>query len=122
MARTDCGVFLSRAEGWNLEAIEMMALGKPIIITNYSAHTEFCSANNASLVEINEVEEAYDGIWFHGQGSWAALNNEVKEQTINHMRKVCGKSIYNSNGVVTAQHHSWENTANRLLNGINLNE
>ena len=33
MAGADCGVFLSRAEGWNLGLLEMMAMGKPVITT-----------------------------------------------------------------------------------------
>ena len=40
MALSDCGVFPSRAEGWNLELLEMMAIGKQVITTNYSAHTQ----------------------------------------------------------------------------------
>ena len=35
MAGADCGIFLSRAEGWNLGLLEMMAMGKPVITTNY---------------------------------------------------------------------------------------
>ena len=71
MRQMDCGVFPSRAEGWNLEAIEMMSCGKQVIITDYSAHTEFCNEENSLLVNIDNKEDAYDGIWFHGQGRWA---------------------------------------------------
>ena len=31
MARADCGVFPFRAEGWNLDLAEMMAMGKPLL-------------------------------------------------------------------------------------------
>ena len=54
MRQADCGVFPSRAEGWNLELLEMMALGKDVIATNYSAHTEFCNENNCRLIEIKK--------------------------------------------------------------------
>ena len=40
---SNCGIFPSRAEGWNLELLEMMSMNKPVIATNYSAHTEFCN-------------------------------------------------------------------------------
>ena len=63
MAGADCGVFLSRAEGWNLGLLEMMAMGKPVITTNYSGHTEFATPANALLVEVPEVEPAKDGVF-----------------------------------------------------------
>ena len=50
MIQTDCGVFPARAEGWNLELLEMMACGKQVIATNYSAHTEFCNPDNCRLI------------------------------------------------------------------------
>ena len=42
MGQVDCGVFPARGEGWNLELLEMMSMGKPVIATNYSGHTQFC--------------------------------------------------------------------------------
>ena len=50
----DCGLFPARAEGWNLELLEMMACGKQVIATNYSAHTEFCTKENSILIESDE--------------------------------------------------------------------
>ena len=67
MKQSTCGVFPSRAEGWNLELLEMMSCGKPVITTNYSAHTEFCTQDNARLIEIDSMEDAYDGKWFNGE-------------------------------------------------------
>ena len=66
MSQADVGVFPSRAEGWNLEALEMLSMGKHLIITDYSAHTEFCNKDNSRLIQIDEMEDAHDGIWFHG--------------------------------------------------------
>ena len=56
MAKTDCGVFPARAEGWNLELLEMMSCNKPVIATNYSAHTEFCDDKNCMLIDIEDME------------------------------------------------------------------
>ncbi|MCP4513206.1 MAG: glycosyltransferase family 4 protein, partial [Fuerstiella sp.] len=33
MARADCGIFPSRGEGWNLELLEMMSVGRHVIAT-----------------------------------------------------------------------------------------
>lgn len=109
----DCGVFVSRAEGWNNEIIESMAMNKPVIVTNYSAHTEYCNHNNSYLIDIESTEPANDGKWFHGEGNWAKLGDKELEQIVNHMRFVYNNHI-NSNeiGVQTAQKYSWANTAN----------
>lgn len=107
----DCGVFLSRAEGWNNEIPECMALSKPIIVTNYSAHTEYCNADNSYLVHIDELEDANDGKWFHGEGKWAKLGKNQMDQTVEHMRYVYHNNITtNPKGTETAQKYSWNNT------------
>ena len=69
-------MFPSLAEGWNLEALEMMACGKQVIITDFSAHTEFCTKENADLVSISDTEPAFDGKWFFGQGNWAKIGEK----------------------------------------------
>ena len=73
MSQVDCGVFPSRGEGWNLELLEMMAAGKHVVATDYSAHTEFCNKENAGLVSISDIEPAFDNKWFFGQGNWAKI-------------------------------------------------
>lgn len=115
----DCGVFLSRAEGWNNEILEFMSMNKPIIATNYSAHTEYCTKNNSYLVDIEDTELANDGKWFFGDGKWAKLGDNELAQTIDHMRYVYNnKIIANNDGVNTAKQYSWKNTAQIILDTI----
>lgn len=112
ISHCDCGVFLSRAEGWNNEIPESMALNKPIITTNYSAHTEYCTNNNCYLVNIDETEPANDGKWFHGNGNWAKLGIKQLEQTVEYMKFVYKNNIRsNPDGLTTAAKYSWNNTA-----------
>jgi glycosyltransferase involved in cell wall biosynthesis len=133
MKQTDCGVFPARAEGWNLELLEMMACGKDVIATNYSAHTEFCNKDNCFLIDIDKLEQAQDGVFFSGEhGEWASFNNSEKDQLIAHMRNIYGvKQGYtkswesgmrdlciNHEAVETAKKFTWENSAERLLNGL----
>jgi glycosyltransferase involved in cell wall biosynthesis len=119
MAQADCGIFLSRAEGWNLELLEMMSMNKPVITTNYSAHTEFCNPSNAHLVDIDELESAYDGKWFFGYGEWAKIGPKQKEQAIELMRHVYKSNIRtNIAGLETGKHYSWQNSARHLIKCI----
>ena len=124
MANTDCGVFPSRAEGWNLELLEMMSCGKHVIATDYSAHTEFCTKENSLLVTIEEKETAYDGKWFTGKsGEWAKLGDNQVEQVVVHMREVHKRKQsaslgVNEGGVATAQEFSWNNSASKVLESI----
>ena len=127
MSQTDCGVFAARAEGWNLELLEMMSCGKNVIATNYSSHTEFCNSENCMLVETTELEEAHDGKWFRGQGQWAKLEEAQITQIADHMKKVHEdkkKDNLNINqaGVDTAKKFSWENSARKILEAIEAND
>ena len=119
MSQTSCGIFPSRAEGWNLELLEMMAMNKPVIATNYSAHTEFCDKNNSYLVDIETTEPANDKKAFYGQGNWAKLGQNQLDQTIEHMRNMYTNRITtNSEGLKTAQTFSWKNSASKILGCI----
>ena len=121
MSMADCGVFPSRAEGWNLELLEMMAMGKSVITTNYSAHKQFCDDDNALLIDIDEVEPAYDGKWFFEQGNWATLGSYQFNELVNCMRAVHrwvksspNKRVINDAGIETGKKFTWDNTVDKL--------
>lgn len=120
MSYSDCGIFPSRAEGWNNEAIEMMAMNKPIIITNYSAHTEYCNKDNAYLIDIYDIEPAVDNIWFNGNnGNWAKIGKQQIDQSVEHMRFVYKNNIRtNTEGLKTAKNYNWSKTANIIHNNL----
>lgn len=117
MNAADCGIFPSRAEGWNLEALEMMACDRPIIITNCTAHTEFCTSENSYLVDVPYKEPAFDGIWFDGeQGSWHNIDEAAFDQMVEYMRQVHKDKqenceLSNPSGLATAKKFSWIETA-----------
>lgn len=120
MKSMDCGIFLSRAEGWNLELLEMICCGKPVIATNYSGHTEFCNRENCMLVEMDQLVPAFDDFWFDGTGGrWADLGERQIEQAIDHMRKVHADRGVNMYGyTVTRQKFTWTNSAKRIVSII----
>lgn len=127
MSMADIGLFPSRAEGWNLELLEMMAIGKNVIATNYSAHTQFCDRDNAMLIDIDNKEVARDGKWFHGDGSWAALGKRQVDQAVEYLRsaykiwKQNPTTFSNLNGAKTASQLTWDNTANIIAKHMGLN-
>jgi|LULM01.1.fsa_nt_gb glycosyltransferase involved in cell wall biosynthesis len=120
MASTNCGIFPSRAEGWNLELLEMMSMGKHVIATNYSAHTEFCNNKNCSLIDITNLENIDDDVFFKdSMGEWASLDQSSINQSIEHMRSFYHQwkldhSISNKEGIKTANEFSWTNTIDKL--------
>lgn len=123
MRSVDCGVFPSRAEGWNLELLELMACGKSVITTNYSAHTEFCNEKNSYLVEVSQKELAKDGKWFFGQGQWAKLTNKEIDIFVDYMKNIHklkqdGSFDTNLAGIETAKVFSWNNTAKEIINNV----
>lgn len=117
MSNTHCGVFPSRAEGWNLELLEMMSCGKQVIATNYSAHTEFCDKENCILIEPGPQEMAYDGKWFHGKcGQWSSIGSQQIQELATAMKKVHNdKSPINQAGIDTASKYSWTNSAQKII-------
>jgi glycosyltransferase involved in cell wall biosynthesis len=119
MRKATCGVFPSFAEGFNLELLEMMACGKPVIATNYAAHTEYCNATNSWLIEGSEIVPAYGGKWFTGQGRWLAWGDLQTDQLCAHLRHIYQLSqsgpLLNQDGIETANRLSWDHTAQKII-------
>lgn len=120
MAQCDCGIFPSRAEGWNLDLLEIMSCGKPVITTGYSAHTEFCNTNNSYIVPIKSLEPAYDGKWFFKQGNWANISSHELDLFTEYMKTVHNHKqnktlLSNIDGIQTAQKFSWQYSAEQVL-------
>ena len=120
MTEMDCGVFPARAEGWNLELLEMMSCGKSVITTNCTGHTEFCNENNSMLIDVSDMELAYDGKFFNGQGDWYCLNDEQIDQLADYMKKVHklkqdNKLDQNKEGIQTAEDFTWTKSAEKIV-------
>ncbi len=120
MATADCGVFPVRAEGWNLEALEMLSMGKAVIATACTAHTSFMNGSNARLIEASELEESVPG---ETRGRWAAWGATQHEQLVHELRAVHqarqgGSLALNVSGIATATAHSWTASARALLHSV----
>lgn len=67
----DCVVSLHRSEGFGLLLAEAMALGKPVIATNYSGNLDFMTPENSLLVDYRLVELTEDHGPYQRGNQWA---------------------------------------------------
>ena len=84
----DAFVLPTKAEGWGLPIMEAMASGLPVIVTDYSAHTEFATPDNAYLVKVEKMMEVNDPVWFHphiNYGQWAQPDLDHLKQLMRHV-------------------------------------
>lgn len=118
MNNVDCGIFPSRAEGWNLEAIEMLACGKDVILTHNTAHTEYCQSLPYTT-ELEETELAYDGKWFFNQGLWWKIGQKNIKTLSDMMRAAFNnKGKYNATNSAVAKKYVWSETGTRICNAL----
>ena len=120
MAMADCAVFPARAEGWNLEALEMLALGKRVIATACTAHTAFLTEANAKLVSVDALEESVPG---DHCGRWAAWGSAQHEQLVQHLRDAHGdrhrgELALNEAGIATSKQFSWTASARAVMTSV----
>ncbi len=71
-----CDVYLSlhRGEGFGLGIAEAMSLGKPVVVTDYSASTEFCTGSTSIPVKysiVNVPDDMHDHPCYHSVKEWA---------------------------------------------------
>lgn len=123
MGAATVGVFPAKAEGWNLELLEMMAIGKPVIASMYAGHTEFCNSDNATLLVSSKMERANDGVWFHGQGNWRSIDVDELTLALRHQYNMISVMNNKTNfcGIDTGKKFTWENSARKLLEYVESN-
>lgn len=73
-----CDVYISlhRAEGFGIGVAEAMQLGKPVIVTDYSATTEFCNSDNSIPIPYRLVA-IRPGEYFESMRTWADADIEA---------------------------------------------
>jgi glycosyltransferase involved in cell wall biosynthesis len=120
MRRAHCGIFPARAEGWNLEALEMLACAKPLIISANTGHTEYITWDNSFWIDTPNMEPAHDGKWFHGQGDWHSIGGIEVNKIADIMRYAYNQGpVSNDDGYETACKFTWINTAKEIIGALN---
>jgi glycosyltransferase involved in cell wall biosynthesis len=72
----DCFVSLHRSEGFGLVIAEAMALGRPVIATNWSGNTDFMKTGNAACVDFELHQLGRDYGPYKAHQYWAEPNIE----------------------------------------------
>jgi glycosyltransferase involved in cell wall biosynthesis len=124
MAAADCGFFPARAEGWNMEAAELCAMGKEVVLTDYSAHTEYAQVAGCHLLQPDsktELEPAAEWPFIPaGRGNWAPLGPKALESAVTllrdvHRRRQDGRLPANSAGIATfTERFTWAGCARTM--------
>jgi hypothetical protein len=97
----------------------MLAMGKQVIATACTAHTEYLTDANSRLIETDALEVPA-GV---AVGRWAAWGTRQHDQLVAHLQAVHrarhdGSLGRNNAGIETAVHYSWEHAADQLVRAI----
>ena len=97
----DCYVSLHRSEGWGFGMLEAMHLGIPVLATNYSGNTDFCSADTAWTVDYAMTPIGGGDYIFVKPGQvWAEPDHA---DAVRQMRSVFGDGVERENRIACAK-------------------
>jgi glycosyltransferase involved in cell wall biosynthesis len=102
MKACDAFVSLPRAEGFGLMMAEAMMLGTPVVVTNYSAHTEFMDANVACMVDYRLIDVSKESALYQKGAHWAEPDTN---DAARHMRRLYEDREYAARLAAAAREH-----------------
>ncbi len=115
----DIGLSLSHVECFNLPALEMMALGKITIASNYGGNVDFMNSENSLLVNGKVVRAPMNYQYWE-----PSVYGEMFQPDVNHaveqMRLAVSKydellEKFNPGLKTIKETYTWENTVNQIL-------
>ena len=127
----DVGIFPARAEGSNLEACELLAMGKHCIMSNYSGHEAYAVDAGAATFNFSKFEPADDGVffdsahpkWSGNPGKWGRITEKEKQVIKDymwdfHVEKQAGRLKKNEKGLKFFKEWTWGSVADRIILNI----
>ena len=119
----DAFVLPTRGEGWGLPIIEAMACEKPVIVTDYSAHTSYANEDNAYLIGVKRMIDVDDPMFYKNElnfGQWADPDVEHLVHLLRHVvinqDEARGKAIQARKDVVAQW--TWDHAAKKAWQRI----
>ena len=94
---------------------ESLAMGKEVVATYYSGHTEYLKDGIRPI----KMKEAFDSQWFNGGFTWMEIEAN-EEEIVNSLREkyeVCKQRKTNFDNVNLIKNFTWKNTA-EIINGL----
>jgi glycosyltransferase involved in cell wall biosynthesis len=91
-ALADCYVSLHRSEGFGLTMAEAMALGKPVIATNYSGNREFMTPENSYLVPARHCEVGPEREPYPANSRWSEPDVLAAVGILRHIYETPGEA------------------------------
>lgn len=112
----DCGVFVSRSEGWGMPMRECAAMGLPVITQQYSGMDDGHTDQWAILIDGGKLE-SIPAHFDHIAGDWKKADvSEVAKQILwCYNNPGLAKRIGVSAAIWLRQHQGWNRTAQALI-------
>lgn len=118
--KANCYVMPSRGEGFGLTYLESLAVGVPVIATDFNENS-FLTKDNSWFIKVKEMQQAssrlclinkyYENLWFF-EPDVDSLKSTMR-YVFNHKDECIEKG---KNGVVTAEEYSYKNIAKDVRN------
>jgi hypothetical protein len=69
------------------------------------------------LIDVNDMESAVDGVFFHGQGEWYSFGEAQIDQLVEYMQEFHNyrKCVVNKEGIHTARQFTWAKSAEDIV-------
>lgn len=113
----DFGIWLSKAEGWNLPLMECIACGTPAITTDWTGMSEYLQDYPEELkVPSCREEIANDNFWFRGdRGSWKIPDTDKATSMLEAIRDDHEKYLWMEKKCTESiSEFTWDNAAKKL--------
>lgn len=113
----DCYLSLHRSEGFGRNIGEMMLLGVPCVITNFSGNLDFCNSKNSFLVDYDQIRLKQDDYIYAKDQYWADPKIEhavFQMKTVLNADAVALRDVTDSARQTIQNNFSIQNTATFL--------